>query len=224
MLGRQFKKAGYALLAARYGGIGYVFNSAKQRTYRKETFLGLAKDLNEPDIKIQSRVEYSLKRASREDINEMLDGLRTEGRESIFELIQRKWFYESGYQNCYVARTKEENELCYLQWAITLQDANAYSTDFKLSFPRLGENDMQLEHAYTFIRFRGNKIMPAVMNDLFNVARSKGLKRVTTYVLSDNTASLKGCYNVGFKTFEVVRRTQSPFATHYEITPTVINE
>jgi len=224
MLGRQFKKARYALLAARYGGTGYVFNAVKHRVYRKETFLGLAKDLSEPNIDIKSPVEYSLKRASLDDINEMLECLKTEGRDSTFELVQRKWFYDCGYHNCYVARTREENEMCFIQWAISRHDANASSLDFQMSFPRLSENDMQIEHAYTFTKFRGNKLMPSVMNDFFNMARKKGFKRVTIYVLSDNAASLKGCYNAGFKTFEVVYRTRHPFSTHYEITPTTVFE
>jgi RimJ/RimL family protein N-acetyltransferase len=80
---------------------------------------------------------------------------------------------------------------------------------------------MQLEHAYTFKKFRGNKIMPAVMNQLFQIARERGFKRVITYVLKENIASLKGCYNVGFRDFEIVYRTKLPFSTRYEITSPV---
>jgi hypothetical protein len=223
-LGLQSNKAKYALLAARYGGLNYLFTETKQRIYRKETFIGLVKDLNENDIEIKSKIDYSLRLASPDDIDEILDFIKYEGKEAIFELIQRKWFYDSGFHNCYIARTRMNNDLCYMQWTISWQDENAGSPDFKSSFPWLEEQEMQLEHAYTFTRYRGNRIMPAVMNDLFQIGREKGLKRVISYVLADNTASLKGCRSVGFKDFRIVQRTKLPFLTRYKITPSSMNQ
>ncbi len=221
MLERQTNKLKYALLAVRAGGPGYFISAIKERTYRKETFIGLARYLEEPDTELRCKIDYTLRLASPADIEEMVRLLPGEGKEAIFDILQRKWFFESGFRNCYVARTAGANELCYMQWTISRKDENAQSEGFISSFPRLSQSDMQLEHAYTFKKFRGNKIMPAVMNQLFQIARERGFKRVITYVLKENIASLKGCYNVGFRDFEIVHRTKLPFSTRYEITPPI---
>lgn len=224
MLEQHLKKAKYALLAAKFGGFDYLLSEIKQRTYRKERFIGLAKYLNEPDIEVKSKIDFNLKLATPEDIREMLEIGRSEGKDAIFDLIQRKWFFDSGFRNCYVARTSPGSEMCYMQWMISRRDENAGTEIFQSSFPRLENAEIQLEHAYTFTKFRGNRIMSAVMNQLFQIARQQAAARVITYVLDNNPASLKGCYNVGFKDFEIVQRVKFPFATRYRITPPNINQ
>jgi RimJ/RimL family protein N-acetyltransferase len=219
VLARLFKKAKYAILAAKFGSISYLFTEIRRRIYRKETFIGFEKRLDGAGVEIKSKIPYSLHLASAEDMQEMLLNIQTEGKEALFDLIQRKWFYDSGFHNCFIARTLENNEICYLQWTISRQDDNAGSPDFKSSFPWLGEQDMQLEHSYTFKEYRGKKLMPSVMNRLFQMAGEKGYKRVIGYVLSDNIAALRGCETAGFKKCEIVRRTKLPFSTRNEIIP-----
>jgi hypothetical protein len=208
---KQIKKAKYAGLALRAGGIGYITTEVIRRTYRHKTFIGMAKSLDEADNEVKSKIDYSLHLASAEDIEMIPQYLNSEGREYILDLLQRIWFYYSGFHQCYIARTVPGNELCYMQWALCRQDENADSLIFKSLFPRLGEQEMQLEHAYTFKRFRGNKISYAVTNQLFQIARNKGLKRVITYVMADNKSSLKTCQNAGYKQFEILNRTTLPF-------------
>jgi hypothetical protein len=219
VLEQRFKKAQYALKAARLVGFKFFTPVMLRRIYRRETFIGLVKYLDEADSEVTCKIGYSLNEAAPEDFEELSRGLLSEDKEEIFDLIQRVWFYDCGFHNCFIARTVPGNEMCYMQWALTQQDDNAGSKEFISSFPRLENREMQLEHAYTMKRFRGNKIMPAVMNQLFQVARDKGLNRVITYVEDYNIASLKGCYSVGFKQFEVVRRTKLPLVTRYRINP-----
>jgi hypothetical protein len=147
----------------------------------------------------------------------MFENIKSEGQDSIFELVQRKWFFDSGFHNCYMARTVASHDICYVHWVVSRQDENAGSQVFKSSFPRLGEQEMLLEHAYTFKKYRRNRIMPSVMLKLFQIGRNRGFHRVIVYILEDNVFSLKGCRKVGFKDFEIVRRTKLPFSTRYEI-------
>jgi RimJ/RimL family protein N-acetyltransferase len=219
VLEQRYKKAQYALKAARLVGLKFFTPVMLQRIYRRETFIGLAKYLDQPDNEVKCKIDYVLGKASERDIEELSQSLLNEDKKEIFDLIQRVWFYDCGFHNCYIARTSPENEMCYMQWTLTQQDENSRSKEFISSFPRLENQEMQLEHAYTFKRFRGNKIMPAVMNRLFQIAREKRLKRVITYVEDYNIASLKGCDSVGFKQFEVVRRTKLPLFTRYRISP-----
>jgi hypothetical protein len=224
VLEQQLKKAKYAFLAAKFGGFDYLLTEVKQRTYRKETFIGLAKNLDEPDPHVKSKIDYSLKLATPTDIEEMLEIGRYEGKEAIFDLVQRKWFFDSGFHNCYVARTIPGSEMCYIQWMISRNDNNAETDIFRSSFPRLGQQDIQFEHAYTFTKHRGNKLMSAIMNQLFQIARKQRATRVITYVLNSNMASIKGCQNAGFKEFETVYRIKLPFATRYRINPMESNQ
>jgi len=215
----QFRKSHYTLLAVKFGGLSYLLAEFRRRLYRRETFIGLARNLEEPDSEVTCRIPYSLHLASGSDIQEMVDLLQFEGKDSIFDLLQRKWFYDSGFRNCYVARTLEGNQICYVQWTISTQDSNAGSSDFSASFPRLKDHEMQLEHAYTFKAFRGFNLMPAVMNDLFRIAREKGYPRVITYVQAENVASQKGCFKVGFQVFELVHRRKLFLFNRSEIIP-----
>jgi hypothetical protein len=211
------KKAKYAILMAEFGGFRYLFQEISQRIYRKEQFIGLEKHLSLPIVQIESKIPYSLSIASAEDMEDIFRKIKTESKSSIFELIQRKWFYETGFHTCYIARAAGNLDICYMQWMISRKDANAWSDNFKSSFFRLRDEDIQLEHAYTFEKYRGNRIMPSVMTRLFEIARDKGFKRVITYVIADNIGSLKGCYLAGFKKFEEIHRTKFPFSTQYEI-------
>jgi hypothetical protein len=67
MLSPQIKKVKYALLAANIGGLDYLFKEIKQRAYRQETFIGLAKSLNEPNS-VRCKIEYSLRLAAAGEI------------------------------------------------------------------------------------------------------------------------------------------------------------
>jgi hypothetical protein len=208
MLESEFKKAKYAILVARYGGLEFFFKEIVRRIYRQTCSIGLEKDLNEPDIDVPAKIKYTLHLATPQDFDEIFRAIKTEGKDSTLYLLERKWFYDIGFRNCYIARAVDTNELCYMQWTISLKDERPDNSILNLSFnfPRLGEKDMQLENAYTFVKYRGNKIMPSVMNQLFQIAMLKGFKRVITYVTADNISSLKGCTSVGFREFERIHR------------------
>jgi hypothetical protein len=211
------RRAKYAIKMAEFGGIDYLFKEISRRIYRKENFIGLEKDLMTPDVKVESQIPYVLKPATQKDMEEIFRKIKSESKESIFELIQREWFYETGFHNCYIARTIDNNDICYMQWMVSLTDQNAETSHFRSSFFRLREQEIQLEHAYTFEKYRGNRIMPSVMIKLFQIARSQSYKRVITYVMANNIGSLKGCYLAGFKNFEEIRRIKFPFSTQYEV-------
>ena len=219
MILQLFNKAKYALLLVKYGGLEPLLSEVKWRVYHRVTYFGLEKNLSEPDAVVESRLPYSLKLATPEDIRELYSLVKTGDKGGMFERMKRIWFYNFGFHHCYVARSREDNNICYVQWTISARDNKAeieqYKTSF--SFSRLGNEDIQLEHAYTFEKYRGKNIMPAVMNDLFQIARERGFKRVVTYVESDNIASLKGCDKVGFKKFEEVHRQRFLSLSRYRI-------
>jgi len=204
MVGRVIAKARFATLLLRIAGPTILLVQLKRQIYSRGVFLGLEKDLRTDGYHVTSGVDYRLGVASPEDIQEVFENAKRESRESAIELIQRIWFYDAGFHNCYVARTADSNELCYMQWMLSCADSDLIVSSFDGKFPRLGDDEVLLENAYTFEKFRGKRVMPAVELELADIARQKGFKRMITYVREDNIASLKGCERAGFKVFERV--------------------
>ena len=87
------------------------------------------------------------------------------------------------------------------------------SRDFRSRLPRLKADEILVENAFTFEKYRGNRIMPSVMVELSEVARKNGFKRMIVYVPQDNIASLKGCERSGFKKFEEIPELKLLFFT-----------
>jgi hypothetical protein len=217
VLEQVYKRLKHAIIAAELGGISYLLSETARRAYRRETFIGLKEYLNGAEIEVPCKIEYSLQLASKEDIAEAFLHIRSEGKDAFFDLLQRKWFYESGFHNCYIARSVPSNEICYMGWTVSLKDDNAASPIFRKSFPWLGTRDIQFEHCYAFKKYRGNQIMSSVTNQLLKIARENGFELAIAYVLSDNISSIKAFERTGFKKYEEIRRTKLLSYTHYKI-------
>ncbi len=204
VLKEALRKVRYAVLLARVGGPKVFFRQLKRQVYSRATFIGLEKNLNTKCAPVPCRVEYALQLASEKDMDEVVQKAKTESKESAHELVQRRWFYESGFLNCYVARTIDTGELCYMVWLISLVDRALVKSGFRDMLPRLKEDEILMENSYTFEKHRGNRIMPSAMAEWSEMARSNGFKRVITYVRQDNIASLRGCERAGFRKFEEI--------------------
>lgn len=213
LLNRAFRKIHYAILLVRIGGPGVLFHQLRRQIYSRATFLGLEKDLDTGGDHIPCQVEYSLQPASKQDMEEILHRSRSDGKESVHELLQRKWFYESGFHNCYVARACDAGELSHLDWLISAEDHNVVSQGFQGRLPRLGEGEVLLENVFTFEKYRGKGIMASVIAELCEIAGGKGFKRMLAYVRDDNVPALKGFERAGFKRFEEVPEVKFLFFT-----------
>jgi GNAT superfamily N-acetyltransferase len=215
LLNRALRKIHYAILLVRMGGPGVLFHQLRRQIYSRSTFLGLEKDLNVSGGHVPCRVEYILLPASGQDMEDVLHSARSDGEGSVHELLQRKWFYESGFHNCYVARAAKTGELCHVHWLISSEDDNVVSQGFQSRLPKLREGEVLLENAFTFEKHRGTGIMASVMAKLSEMAREKGFERMLAYVRDDNSPALKGCERVGFKRFEQVSEVKFLFFTFF---------
>jgi len=104
---------------------------------------------------------------------------------------------------CYVAVTADDS-ICYMQWLVGARDTDKLRPFFKLRplskgtlYP-LASDEMLLEFAYTFEKFRGQGIMSHAMSRIAEKALEHGARSVITFVQQDNIASLKGCERAGF--------------------------
>jgi GNAT superfamily N-acetyltransferase len=213
VLVKTLRKVRFALLLLRLGGLRAFLRQTGRQLYSRRVLLGLEKDLTVEGMKVSSRLEYVLRPATKEDLEELLSKAPGEGRESVHELVERKWFYDSGFRNCYVARTAEGGELCHVQWLVSARADGEAMRNFRARLPSLRNDEVLVENVYTFERFRGNGLMSAVMSDLAALAKSQGFKRMIAYVGLDNQASLRGCDKAGFKKFEEVPELKLLFST-----------
>jgi hypothetical protein len=194
-------------------GSKVFFRQLKRQIYSRATLIGLEKNLDTDIVRIPSKLEYSLRLASEEDIGDIFQKIETESKESDFELIQRKMFYEAGFRNCYVARSVDTNEICHINWLISSEEDNVVSHGFRSRLPKLKEDEVLIENAFTVEEYKGNWIWPSVIGELFEIARTNGFKRVITYVSRENMASLKGCERAGMKRTEEVPELKLLFFT-----------
>ena len=192
------------MLLLKVGGPIPFLHQLRRQIWSRANFLGMEKTLNAESVQVPCAIEYRLRPASKEDLEEMVRLARLEGKEAVRELVQRKWFYDCGFHDCYVARTVKDNELCYVQWLVSRVDNKAIDDGFGNRLPRLQEDEILVENAFTFSKYRGNRLYPSALLQLAEVARKRGFRRMLVYVREDNIASLKGCERAGFRVFEKV--------------------
>ena len=125
-----------------------------------------------------------------------------ETKEGRYQLLGRKWFYEYGFHNCYIARTSDTNEMRSIQWLVTSQDI--IEMGWENRFPKLKEDEVMIENTYTLERFRGKGVHRAAAYQLDEILRREGFRRIVVYSAEENIPSLRADKRVGYQVFERV--------------------
>lgn len=199
---RSLHSVYYGVMLVRIAGLAVFFKQLKRQIYSRSNQVGLALDLDEFEFpEIETGIKYTLELASKEDMDEVLEKAKSENREMVQKLLFRKWMFEDGYQNCYVARTVDTNEICTIAFIVFPTDDSKVGGRFRNWFTRLREDEVILEGAYTFEKFRGNRLHPAIIIDRLRICKQQGYKWALGYIEENNEASLKGAERVGFRRF-----------------------
>lgn len=208
MLTGFVRKVCCAIELLKVGGIKEFFRQLKRQIYCKDTYIGLEKNLQENGnlAQTQCKIKYSLGLATKKDIDEILQKAKTESKESVYDLVFRKWLYECGFHNWHIARAVDTDEICFMQSVIHSENNHTDNGNIKNCFAKLKEGEALLEGAYTFEKYRGNRLHPSVVFDILEIYRKKGFKHVITYIKDDNEASLKGAERLGFTQFQEVHK------------------
>jgi RimJ/RimL family protein N-acetyltransferase len=197
----------FMIIILRVVGLKFFLKRLRLQIYSKSTEIGFTLDLTNYKIPhIEASIKYSLQTASKEDMGELLQGAKTESKESAYHLTMQLWMYEDGYHNYYIARTTDTNEICFIQSIIYPDDIRMARGRFKNVFPKLKIGEAIIESSYTFERFRGNRLHPAITTDLLRSCKERGLKRMIAHVSKDNIASIKGTERAGYTQFEEVSK------------------
>jgi GNAT superfamily N-acetyltransferase len=178
-------------------GPGLMCKELVHQTWWSRRFLGLRCDLAAlPPVR---RAKFNVAMAPYDgSILPGFDGeLEEAGKSDYIEVLQRKWLFDAGVQTLYVAMGPDGLP-AYVQWLVTARGQDILHAYQPHRYPALQEDQVILEGAYTFKRFRGAGVMADGMAQLLRIARDGGARTAFTYVAADNGPSLRGCAHVGF--------------------------
>src|SRR5258707_13031191 len=82
---------------------------------------------------------------------------------------------------CYLA-LNASGEICYMQWLIEPKNIERFKPFFDGELKNLGKDEVLLEFAYTFEKFRGQKIMGAAMSKIAEKGLISGVRYAVHYV------------------------------------------
>ncbi len=113
-------------------------------------------------------------------------------------------FYNSGFKNCYVAKNNSD-EILYIQWILFPHENEIISKRYKNRFLPLRENQVMLENAFTFPKFRGLQLYSQITIDLMELARKEGFRSCIVYCKSNNIIAMNELKDLGFKFTERIK-------------------
>lgn len=114
------------------------------------------------------------------------------------QVLLRQSLCQSGLGELYVA-WNEDGRPIYAQWLIRPRDREHLESHSPGRYAPLGDDQVLVEGAYTFLAFRQLGAMRDGMAQLLQVAADEGMTTAYTYVETHNIPSLRGCADVGFK-------------------------
>ena len=168
-----------------------------EQSWWKKLYLGLRCDLTALPPLRPAKVEVRMEPRDARTFSGFDDELGRIGGPDYLEVMIRRWLSEAGVKTLYVAFS-DEGDPMYAQWLVRARDQHVMKEHAPGSHPDLAPDEVLLEGAYTFSRFRRLGLMNDGMAQLLRIARAEGGVSAITYVPAENVASLRGCANVGF--------------------------
>jgi RimJ/RimL family protein N-acetyltransferase len=194
-LSRKTDLARRIIQTGQYGEFTHIL---RRKLWSTERSWGLSRDLTAPFAAPDAKTSVIVRLIEPDDVRALLN-VGEEGltREDRWDRVVRLHLLDAGFSRCYVAATADDRA-CYIQWLIAPEENALLQSTFDGHFPRLQENEVLLEGAYTVAEFRGQGIMPAAMARIAERGAELGTNRAITFVGDDNIPSLKGCKRAGF--------------------------
>lgn len=93
MIGNFLRKVSNAFVLLRTVGPNMFFEQLKRHIYSRHLQIVLEKDLEENNVRARNecKINYSLRLATKEDMDEVLYKAKTESKEAVQMLLHRKW-------------------------------------------------------------------------------------------------------------------------------------
>lgn len=195
MLSSQHRLSFVSLL--RRAGPSTVVRKAVEQTWWTKLFLGVRCDLASlPPIR-PAKFEITMKPCESGSFTGFAEELERVRGTDYIDVFLRQSMCQAGVQTLYAAPGPDGSP-AYVQWLVTARTQHLLHSHQPGRYPTLQPDEVLLEGAYTFIRFRRTGVMADGMAQLLRIAKAGGARAAFMYVASDNVASLRGCANVGF--------------------------
>src|SRR5258708_11611917 len=188
-MGGYSDQAERLLLVVRSGKFGALAGEFAKRIFsNKESYL-LRRDLSVPFHAAPPKQPIEIRPIRESDKTTILAA--RPGRLAILR---------ANIPTCYLAVTAS-GEICYMQWLVEASNIDRFKMFFDGELKSLAKDEVLLEFAYTFEKFRGQRIMGAAMAAIAEKGLLSGARYAVTYVQKDNVPALKGCSAAGFSPY-----------------------
>jgi len=179
------------LLVIRSGKFAALANEFAKRIFSNSESYLLRRDLSLPFIPATPKQAIEVRPILDSDLPEILTA-----RPGRFAILRAR------IPTCYLAVTAS-GEIAYMQWLVAHSDIERFKPFFEGQLGALRSDEVLLEFAYTFEKFRGQKIMGAAMAAIAEKGLLAGARYAITFVQKNNIAALKGCGSAGFTPYMI---------------------
>jgi hypothetical protein len=185
-------------------GYKYTFKYSAKNILFLDHYYILYLNLSSLKTPTKSRFNYALRLAQKSEFEDLIENLPEFDLDARKEIISRIFFYQAGFKHCYFVRTTN-GQLAYMQWLIYPDENEIIAKNFRSRFCPLKANQIMLENAFTFPKFRGLGLLPGVSAELLTMARNQGYKNAIVYIQKNQMASLNEFVRMNFKIRKIVR-------------------
>lgn len=159
--------------------------------------------LNEVHCDLPNRLSLSKKKLDEDGINQVLENAGELSDADRKEILVRWLFHQSGFKNCYLFQT-QDGEPAYLQWIIYPEENNVIRSRYGNRFYPLNKQQVMVENAFVFPKFRGYGLIYHGTLELLKMAQEQNYKYAVTYIVKDNVASINAFVKMGFSLRKIV--------------------
>jgi hypothetical protein len=166
-------------------------------TWYTKYFYGLAAPLDPPRTPRPAKIPVVMQPTDAATFDGFEQELRLASGNDYMQLVLRQHLCRSGLGELYVAFGDDGTPI-YSQWLIRPRDRAALDAHSPGRYAALADDEVLVEGAYTFSRYRRLGAMREGMAHLLRIAADEGMRKAFTYVEIQNVPSLRGCAEVGF--------------------------
>jgi hypothetical protein len=177
-------------------GLRDVVGLVGEQTWYTKYFFGLTAPLP-PSEPRSAKIPVEMRPVDAATFRGFIDERAVATGANYAQVLLRQHLCQSGLGQLYVA-TDGQSRPVYAQWLIRPRDREKLESHSPGRYAPLGDDEVLVEGAYTFLRFRRLGVMADGMAQLLRFAADEGMKLAYTYVETRNVPSLRGCAEVGF--------------------------
>lgn len=175
--------------------VSLLATAARNALWHERRSLVLSRDLTADIRTLGSPVKFQIRPFEPQDIS-LLDGTPISPADARETALRHQWI-EAGLFGCYVAALGD-GSACFMQWLLRPSANAQIKALFGDVLPKLEEDTVMLEGAYTPPRYRRLPLMPAAMARIALLGREYGARQAIVHVGADNPSMIKATKLAGF--------------------------